>query len=163
MITLTGREPKKIFLTTTGAAELGGRLEELLSTRRLVTEELSALAAENSVSSAMYDSAQTASHTQINEIDTQINLIKRIMVTATIVTTPLRVSKVVMGTKVVVDIKGQHRTYTIVGSIETDPLEGKISNESPLGKSLLGKKVGETFDIELPGQRSLSATIVSIS
>ncbi len=42
------------------------------------------------------------------------------------------------------------QVFTIVGSHEAQPLEGKISNESPLGKAFLGKKVGEIVDVETP-------------
>lgn len=42
------------------------------------------------------------------------------------------------------------QVFTIVGSHEAQPLEGKISNESPLGKAFLGKKVGEIIDVETP-------------
>lgn len=42
-------------------------------------------------------------------------------------------------------------TYQIVGSAESDPLAGKISNDSPIAQSLLGKKVGDTVTIETPG------------
>jgi transcription elongation factor GreA len=42
-------------------------------------------------------------------------------------------------------------TYTIVGSAEADPLEGKISNESPMGQALLGKKEGDKTDVPTPG------------
>lgn len=42
-------------------------------------------------------------------------------------------------------------TYTIVGSTEADPLEKKISNESPVGKGVLGKKKGDVFDVNTPG------------
>ncbi|MCB0108577.1 MAG: GreA/GreB family elongation factor, partial [Caldilineaceae bacterium] len=42
-------------------------------------------------------------------------------------------------------------TYTIVGSLEADPVNGRISNESPIGKALLGKKVGNKVKVESPG------------
>ena len=40
--------------------------------------------------------------------------------------------------------------YVIVGSAEADPFEGKISNESPVGKALLGARVGETVEVQVP-------------
>jgi len=46
---------------------------------------------------------------------------------------------------------GEEETYTIVGSAESDPFEGKISNDSPIAKSLLGRKVGEEVSIQTPG------------
>ncbi|WP_027407897.1 transcription elongation factor GreA [Anoxybacteroides tepidamans] len=46
---------------------------------------------------------------------------------------------------------GEEETYTIVGSAEADPFEGKISNDSPIAKSLLGKKVGDEVSVQTPG------------
>jgi transcription elongation factor GreA len=46
---------------------------------------------------------------------------------------------------------GEIETYTIVGTAETDPLAGRISNESPLGKSLLGRQVGDHVLVPAPG------------
>ncbi|RDU35109.1 transcription elongation factor GreA [Neobacillus piezotolerans] len=46
---------------------------------------------------------------------------------------------------------GDEETYTIVGSAEADPFEGKISNDSPIAKSLMGKKVGDTVSVQTPG------------
>jgi transcription elongation factor GreA len=46
---------------------------------------------------------------------------------------------------------GEEETYTIVGSAEADPFEGKISNDSPIAKSLLGKQVGDEVTVQTPG------------
>jgi transcription elongation factor GreA len=56
---------------------------------------------------------------------------------------------------------GEEETYTIVGSAEADPFEGKISNDSPIAKSLIGKKVGEEVSVQTPGGE-MSVRIVSI-
>jgi transcription elongation factor GreA len=50
---------------------------------------------------------------------------------------------------------GEEETYTIVGSAEADPFEGKISNDSPIAKSLLGKRVGEEVTVQTPGGEML--------
>ncbi|MFA6512145.1 MAG: transcription elongation factor GreA [Patescibacteria group bacterium] len=55
-----------------------------------------------------------------------------------------------VGSKVEVESDGLQHTYSIVGSNEADPTEGFISNESPLGQAFLGKKVGESIEIEVP-------------
>ncbi|MCL5008746.1 MAG: GreA/GreB family elongation factor, partial [Patescibacteria group bacterium] len=60
-----------------------------------------------------------------------------------------------------VKINGQERKYTIVGSNEANPKEGKISNESLVGKSLLGKKTGEKFQISAPAGE-MNYEIISI-
>jgi transcription elongation factor GreA len=46
---------------------------------------------------------------------------------------------------------GDEETYTIVGSAEADPFEGKISNDSPIAKSLLGRKIGDEVTAQTPG------------
>ncbi|MET1179897.1 MULTISPECIES: transcription elongation factor GreA [Bacillales] len=56
---------------------------------------------------------------------------------------------------------GDEETYSIVGSVEADPFEGKISNDSPIAKSLMGKRVGDKVSIMTPGGE-MSVKIVSI-
>ncbi|AEH53855.1 MULTISPECIES: transcription elongation factor GreA [Heyndrickxia] len=56
---------------------------------------------------------------------------------------------------------GEEETYTIVGSAEADPFEGKISNDSPIAKSLLGKSVGEEVTVQTPGG-DMRVKIISI-
>lgn len=55
-----------------------------------------------------------------------------------------------IGATVVVESGGVKRTYTIVGSNEANPSEGKISNESPMGEAFLGHAVGETVEVKTP-------------
>lgn len=57
---------------------------------------------------------------------------------------------------------GEEETYTIVGSAEADPFEGKISNDSPIAKSLMGKKVGDEVSVQTPGGE-MHVKITSIS
>ncbi len=59
-------------------------------------------------------------------------------------------------------ITGEETEYSIVGSTESDPFSGKLSDESPYGKALLGKKAGELVSIETPGG-VVKVTVVSIS
>ncbi len=53
-------------------------------------------------------------------------------------------------TVVVADEQGNTETYTIVGSAEADPLEGRISNESPVGRALMGRRPGDAVTVEVP-------------
>jgi transcription elongation factor GreA len=57
-----------------------------------------------------------------------------------------------LGAKVMVDISGKKDEFIIVGTLEANPALGKISNESPVGKALLGKKVGEEAVIASPAK-----------
>ncbi|NQU83296.1 MAG: transcription elongation factor GreA [Parcubacteria group bacterium] len=55
-----------------------------------------------------------------------------------------------VGSKVVLVCNGEDRNYHIVGPDEADPVEGRISNETPLAKGLLGKKINDEVEIEIP-------------
>lgn len=59
-------------------------------------------------------------------------------------------STVQIGSSITVKVNGKERNYTIVGAQEADPLEGRISNESPIGMAFLGKKKGDTVEVETP-------------
>ena len=63
---------------------------------------------------------------------------------------PTDSSIVQVGATIDVDSSSGRETFTIVGSEEADPREGKISNESPLGMAFLGKKAGETVEVKTP-------------
>ena len=71
-------------------------------------------------------------------------------------------SKVSLGSKVELKTGKKTVNYTVVGPVEADPLEGKISNESPIGVALMGKKVGDTVTITTP-KGEVTYEIVSIS
>ncbi len=84
----------------------------------------------------------------------------------------IRTSEVVMnngGTDVVridskieIETAGKKMFFHIVGSNEADPLNGKISNESPIGKAFLGKKAEEKFEVKLPNGNKVEYKILSI-
>lgn len=67
-----------------------------------------------------------------------------------------------IGSDVTVSFNGKEKTYTVVGAQEANPLEGKISNESPIGSALFGKKKGAVVDVSLPAG-VVSYTILSIA
>jgi transcription elongation factor GreA len=65
-----------------------------------------------------------------------------------------RAGEVSIGSTVVVEIEGDEERYTIVGAIEAKPAMGLISNQSPVGRALLGKRVGQTAMVETPRGKS---------
>lgn len=70
---------------------------------------------------------------------------------------------VMIGTTVTIEMDGDEETFTIVSPVEAKPREGRISNESPVGRSLLGHRVGESFDIIMPNGRKVPTKIKSIT
>lgn len=74
---------------------------------------------------------------------------------------PTKMDTVVVGSTVRATAGAREASYTIVGSEEADPATGKVSNESPLGKAFLGKKVGDTVEVKAPSGSTVY-TVVDI-
>jgi len=83
-------------------------------------------------------------------VETRIAELEDLLKTAEIVAKTKGHDTVQIGSTIVVKRAGKERTYTLVGSYEADPLVGKISDESPLGRVFIGKKVGDRVSAEIP-------------
>jgi len=94
-------------------------------------------------------------------IQGRIREIDEILKNVKIIEEPSNTDTVRIGSTVEVESKTGTRTYKIVGSAEADPINGLISNESPMGRGFLGAKVGEEIEIKTPGGISVF-TILAI-
>ncbi len=70
--------------------------------------------------------------------------------------------KVLIGSKVEILINGDKNEYTVVEALESDPLKGKLSSESPIGKALLNKKKGDSCQVEMPSGEKINIEILEI-
>jgi transcription elongation factor GreA len=82
------------------------------------------------------------------KIDIRISELENILKRARVATS--NNEKVAIGTKVKVHVEGSDEEFHIVGEPEADPLANRISHESPLGSLMVGKKVGDIFELEIP-------------
>jgi len=82
------------------------------------------------------------------KIDIRISELENILKRARVATS--NNEKVAIGAKVKVHVEGSDEEFHIVGEPEADPLANRISHESPLGSLMVGKKVGDTFELEIP-------------
>jgi transcription elongation factor GreA len=141
-----------VYLTEEGLQKIKEELEHLTTTRRREVAQMIAEAkAEGDISeNAGYDEAKTAQGFLEGRIRELENILKRAQV---IKEGEVAANVVAIGRTVIVRENGTDfdETYTIVGSLEADPLNGRISNESPIGKALLGKKVGAKVLVNSPG------------
>ncbi len=80
-----------------------------------------------------------------------------------VVSVPTSTEIVGVGCRVRCEIAGKEKEYHIVGPKESDPTAGKISNESPIGLALLGRKKGETFENLMPNGSRASCRILDIA
>lgn len=137
---------KQYQLTEEGRQELIQELEELKSKRPEIAEKIADARSLGDLSeNADYDAARD----EQGQSESRIAEIEDILLNAEIITTK-KGSKVAVGSKVELKSNGKTMSYQIVGPVEADPLDGKVSNESPLGSALLGKKAGESVEIETP-------------
>jgi transcription elongation factor GreA len=152
---------KETFLTPEGLEKLKAELEQLQSVRRPQVAEQIHRAKElgGTVDNAEYDDAKNEQAFVEGRILTLESMIK----SATLIKEGKSPSKwVKLGSKVTVrDQDGEEEHYTIVGSVEAGPSEGKISNESPVGSALLGKKVGDEVEAQVPAG-TLKLKVVAI-
>lgn len=99
-------------------------------------------------------------------MEARIRQIEEVLKRAVVMDTPQthgEVRVVAIGTTVTIDMDGDEEVFTIVSPVEAKPREGRISNESPVGRSLLGHRVGENFDIIMPNGRKVPTKIKSIT
>lgn len=135
---------EKIELTKEGEAKLNKELRHLIDIDRPeVLEQLAAARAQGDLSeNADYDAARNKQA----EVEARIKEIENILANAKIIDEKTKVSKLVaLGSTVEIkDLSDNSKaTYTIVGTVEANPTKGLISNVSPLGKAIIGKKVGD--------------------
>ena len=83
-------------------------------------------------------------------LEKRINYVEEVLRTSTIIKKSKGIDTVRIGSHVDVEKGKEKLSYTVVGSSEADPAEGYISNESPIGRALLGKKVGDEISMETP-------------
>lgn len=142
---------KEVLLTEEGLEKLKQELETLKTEKRHeVAERLKEAIAQGDLSeNSEYDAAKEEQAFIESRIVTLENMIRN----AKIINKNTQDKNIVsVGSKVTIQEipEGDVETYTIVGSAESDPLSGRISNESPIGAELIGKKVGETVDVPVP-------------
>lgn len=141
------------FLTKEGFQKLQEELDHLRTTKRMeVASRLhEAMEGGELIENAEYEAAK-------NEqafVEGRIQELELLLATAQIIEDngkPKKTDAIQVGTKVTIkEGNFEAETFTIVGAAEANPREGKISNESPIGKAILGHKIGDTVKVETPG------------
>lgn len=155
---------EKVFpMTQEGKTKLEQELENLKTVKRKeVVERIKIARSFGDLSeNSEYDSAKEEQAFVEGRITTLENMIRNAKI---ITEDEMKGDAVSLGSTVTfVELPdGEEETYSIVGSAEADPFEGKISNDSPIAKSLIGKKVGEEVSVQTPGGE-MSVKITSIN
>lgn len=140
---------KEIYLTSQGLEEMKKELEYLKMERRPeVIEQLKEARALGDLSeNAEYDAARSAQA----EVEQKITELE-VMIENAVVISDVATDKVSIGNTIKIKYvdDDESEEYTIVGSKEADPFSNKISNESPIAKAVLNRKVGEKVSVDSP-------------
>lgn len=137
---------KKFILTKEGLSEIKQEYDELVSVKRpqIVSRIQRAREFGDLAENSEYDAAKE----EQSLLETRISELEEVLARAQIIAPVTQATEfVVIGSTVVVEADGEHDEFTIVGTMEADPSRKKISNESPVGESLLGAKVGEVVEV----------------
>ncbi len=136
-----------LYITKEGLKKLKDELAELVDVRRPeIAQKIKEAREMGDISeNAAYDEAkreQSFTEGKITELEDIIKTSK--------VASGVEIGSITVGSKVRVHIDGDEEEFHIVGAPEADPLEKKISHESPLGAALLGKKIGDKVEVDAP-------------
>lgn len=136
---------KQYRLTTEGIAELEAELKSLIARRADVADAIKTAREQGDLSeNAEYQSART----EQERLEARVSEIEHILANSDVIKKPKGDSKVQLGSTVKLKgSNGKDQTFQVVGTVEADPLNGKISDESPIGKALLGKSVGDKVEV----------------
>ncbi|MEK7559152.1 MAG: transcription elongation factor GreA [Patescibacteria group bacterium] len=153
-------DDKKIYLTREGLGELKKEFEELSKVKR--PDVLTRVSQARDLGDLSENAEYSAAREELSFIDGRIDELEELLRQATVISSNGKsTGSIKLGSKVTVNIKGKKEDFTVVGEWEADPKEKKISHESPLGKALIGRKVGEKVEVEAPAGKVLYS-IVSI-
>lgn len=139
---------KKMFrMTREGVDELSQELTQLVADRSAIAERIKTAREFGDLSeNAEYQSARADQEKN----EARIAEIEHILQNVDIIKAPNGDSKVQLGSKVRLQSDGRTKEFQVVGTVEADPLEGKISDESPIGQLLIGRQVGDEVELHTP-------------
>ncbi len=156
-------DKKKVYVTHEGLAELKRELDELNHTKR--PQVLERVSQARSMGDLSENSEYTAAREELSLIDGRIEELSDIIKHAELIVekhTTGSKATVELGSEIVVSINGKKEMFSLVGEWEADPKNKKISHESPLGKALMGRSIGEKVEVEAPAGK-IVYTVVGIS
>ena len=155
---------KKIYLTPKGLEDLRKEHDEIVKVKR--PEVVSRLSSAREMGDLSENAEYTAAREELAFIDGRIEELEGLLKQAVLITETAHgkgANQIInLGSQVTVKRDGKKEVYTLVGEWEADPVEKKISHESPLGKSLMGRSLGDEIHVEAPAGK-ITYQVVDIS
>jgi transcription elongation factor GreA len=151
-----------VLVTREGLEQLKAEYDELVNVRR--PDTIRAVAAAREEGDLRENAGYHAARHDLSLIEGRIKDLEKMLKNTELINedeTTTATGAARIGSTVTIDIDGDKETYTIVGAVEANPSDGRISNESPFGRALLGHRTGDTVTIQTPAA-VLKARILSI-
>lgn len=153
-------DTKKIILTPQGLEELTRELKELTEVKRV--EVVQKISVARDMGDFSENSALASAREEQSFIEGRIAELEDIIKNAVVSSGTKTKGVIEVGCKIKVHVAGEEEEFHMVGAPEADPKVKKISYESPLGKALMGKKVGDKVELDAPDGK-IVYTILSVS
>jgi len=141
------KNTNNLYLTKEGLENLKKEFQNLVDAKR--PEIAKRIKEAREMGDISENSEYDAARQEQSFVEGRIEELEEILKNATI-STPAKKDSVGVGCKVTVHVDGTDEAFHIVGALEANPLQQKISHESPLGAALLGKKIGEKIEVDAP-------------
>ena len=141
-------EAGKYYLTKEGLSKIKKEHDELLKLKKMKAKE----GAPSLLHSEELNSEFVAYREDFEYLEAKIEELEKILNNFELIKKPPKKEqdRINLGAKVTIEVNGAEDEFMLVGTMEASPLEGRISNESPVGKALIGHKVGDEIFIDLP-------------
>ncbi len=150
----------EVFLTKEGLEELKTELKELVEKKR--PKLIRRVAKARDFGDLSENAEYSTSREELALVEGRVEELEDIIARAKLIKQNGNGGKnIQLGSKITIKVNDTEHIYTVVGEWEADPMEKKISHDSPLGKALLGKKEGEMVEVDAPAGK-LSYQIVKI-
>lgn len=154
-------DDKKFYITKEGLEDLKKEYEELSKVKR--PEVLDRLSEARNMGDLSENAEYNAAREELAFMDGRIDELEELLKQAVLIQEDHSKGQktVQLGSKVTLHQDGKKELFTVVGEWEADPKSKKISHESPLGKALLGKNIGETVEVDAPAGK-IRYTVVAV-
>jgi len=147
------------YLTPEGFEKIKQELHYLKNTKR--KEVIDRIQAAKELGDLSENAEYSDAKDEQSFIEGKILELENLINKAQVITEHQNLNEVGIGCTIAIDCDGKKQEFTIVGSNEADPSKGYISNESPMGRAFLGKKIGDVVEVKAP-KGALRCTILSI-
>lgn len=138
----------KIQLTKQGFDDLQKEYQDLIKNKR--SQAVDRLQKARSMGDLSENSEYSAAKDGLSFVEGRIQEIEEIFKNSVVVESPSNKTHVEIGNTVAVELQGKTEEFQIVGEYEADPMNKKLSQNSPIGKALIDKKVGDLVDVNIP-------------